>query len=106
MKEEGSEKERRRREDKLRKSRAEKKREKGRKGQRGRGQEGREEEREAEERGGEPVEKDVTGWTEVNEEQEEEDGPDICQDGWNENGGDGGVARRQGPEDPEHCEWK
>ena len=43
-------------------------REKGRKGQRGRGQEGREEEeeeREAEEGGGQQVEKDVTGWTEV-----------------------------------------
>ena len=41
-------------------------REKGRKGQRGRGQEGRKkEEREAEEGGGELVEKDVTGWTEV-----------------------------------------
>ena len=39
---------------------------KGRKGQRGRGQEGRKkEEREAEEGGGELVEKDVTGWTEV-----------------------------------------
>ena len=38
-----------------------------RKGQRGRGQEGRkkEEEREAEEGGGEQVEKDVTGWTEL-----------------------------------------
>ena len=34
-------------------------------GQRGRGQEGRKkEEREAEKGGGEPVEKDVTGWTE------------------------------------------
>ena len=41
-------------------------REKGRNGQRGRGQEGRKkEEREAEEGGGELVEKDVTGWTEV-----------------------------------------
>ena len=41
-------------------------REKGRKGPRGRGQEGTEkEEREAEEGGGELVEKDVTGWTEV-----------------------------------------
>ena len=41
-------------------------REKGRKGQRERGQEGRKkEEREAEEGGGELVEKDVTGWTEV-----------------------------------------
>ena len=41
-------------------------REKGRKGQRGRGQEGRKkEEREVEEGGGELVEKDVTGWTEV-----------------------------------------
>ena len=41
-------------------------REKGRKGQRGRGQEGRKkEEREAEEGGGELVEKDVMGWTEV-----------------------------------------
>ena len=41
-------------------------REKGRKGQRGRAQEGRKnEEREAEEGGGELVEKDVTGWTEV-----------------------------------------
>ena len=29
------------------------------------------------------------------EEQEEEGGPDIRQGGWNENGGDGGVARRQ-----------
>ena len=43
-----------------------KKKEKGRKGQRGRGQEGRKkEEREVEEGGGELVEKDVTGWTEV-----------------------------------------
>ena len=41
-------------------------RETGRKGQRGRGQEGRKkEEREVEEGGGELVEKDVTGWTEV-----------------------------------------
>ena len=49
-----------------RKSRAGEEREKGRKGQRGRGQEGTEkEEREAEEGGGELVEKDVTGWTEV-----------------------------------------
>ena len=42
-------------------------RESVRKGQRGRGQEGRkeEEEREAEKGGGEQVEKDVTGWTEV-----------------------------------------
>ena len=45
---------------------AQEEREKGRKGQRGRGQEGRKkEEREAEEGGGELVEKDVTGWTEV-----------------------------------------
>ena len=45
----------------------EKERESVRKGQRGRGHEGRknEEEREAEEGGGEQVEKDVTGWTEV-----------------------------------------
>ena len=42
-------------------------RESVRKGQRGRGQEGRknEEERESQEGGGEQVEKDVTGWTEV-----------------------------------------
>ena len=39
-------------------------------------------------------------------EEDEEDGPDIRQGGWNENGGDGGVARGQGPEDPEHREWK
>ena len=61
MKEEQSEKGKRRREDKLRKSR-----EKVRKDHRGRGQEGgKKEEREAEEEGCEPVEKDVTGWTEV-----------------------------------------
>ena len=40
-------------------------REKGRKGQRGRGQEGRKKEEREVEEGGELVEKDVTGWTEV-----------------------------------------
>ena len=35
-------------------------------------------------------------------EEVEEDGPDIRQGGWSENGCDGGVARRQCPEDPEH----
>ena len=50
-----------------RKRKAEKKERRGRKGQRGSGQEGRkkDEEREAEEGGGEQVEKDVTGWTDV-----------------------------------------
>ena len=40
-------------------------REKGRKGQRGSGQEGRKEEEKEDEDGGEQVENDVTGWTEV-----------------------------------------
>ena len=49
------------------------------------------------------VEKDVTGMDRSDEEQEEEKMVQIfVQGGWNENGGDGGVARRQGPEDPEH----
>ena len=57
----------------------------------------------------EEVEKnDVTGLDVGDEKREadEEDSPDIRQSGSNENGGDGGVARRQGPEDPEHREWK
>ena len=67
MKEEGSEKgRRRRREDKLRKSRAEKKERREERAKERRDQEGiKKEEREAEEGGGEPIEKDVTGWTEV-----------------------------------------
>ena len=36
----------------------------------------------------------------------EEGGSDLCQDGRKENGAEGGVARRQSPEDHEYCEWK
>ena len=66
MKEERSEKARRRREGKLRKSRAEKKErreERVKLEEAGKGE--KKEEREAEEGGGEPVEKEVTGWTYV-----------------------------------------
>ena len=98
-----SEKGRRRREDKWRKSRAEKKqgkkrpkrkrprREKGgRKGSWGRRRWAGRERRDGLDR---------------SDEEQEEDGPDIREGGWSENGG-GSVARRQGPEDPEHREWR
>ena len=48
------------------------------------------------------VEKDVTGWTEVMWNKRKKMVQIFDQGGWNENGSDGGVARRQGPEDPEH----
>ena len=80
---------------------------KGRKGQRGRGQEGRKkEEREAEEGGGELVEKDATVWTEVTRNKREKMVQIFVKvDGMKT------VAMEvspveQGPEDPEHREWK
>ena len=36
------------------------------------------------------------------QEAEEEGGSDLRQDGRHENGAEGGVARRQSPEDPEY----
>ena len=57
-------------------------REKGRKGQRGSGQEGRKEEDKEAEDGGEQVENDVTGWTEVTrKKRQRKTGPDIRQGG-------------------------
>ena len=59
-------------------------------------------------KGTKEIKKDVMGWTVVtrNKKQREEGDSDLRRRGRNENGAEGGVARKQSPEDPEYCEWK